>query len=84
MIASPAIPNDYLLLYTGLVTALPFHHMIIAGSPDADPFLWMSGSSINSTEENLDVKIQADGQLVIGVPSDSQNTFEEPLEVTLR
>lgn len=68
---------------TGVVTALPFPHRIIAGDAGNDPFMFLSGPSILSAED-LIADVKEDGNLFISVPTSSNNSFEQPLEVVLR
>ena len=67
----------------GVVTVLPFPHRIIAGNANSEPFLFLHGPSIDKVE-NFHVEVKADGSLFIGIPSGSNNSFEQPLEVILR
>ncbi len=68
----------------GLQTSLPFPHKIVAGSPESDPFLLISGPSITSKEDSIDVQMKEAGGIYIGVQDGSTNTFRQPLEVFLR
>ena len=63
---------------------LPFPHKIVAGNPESDPFLLISGPSIDSNEESLYVQMKEAGGLYIGVKGGTNNTFQQPLKVMLR
>ena len=69
---------------TGVVTSLPFSHKVIAGDANSDPFLFLSGPSIDIKGENLHVEVKPDGGLFIGIPIGSNDSFEQPIEVILR